>query len=60
MKKKIICALVLVAAILVTAYGTYRYTMLHLSIETDGDGDSAIVTVYGQSDLYGTNGYKVG
>ena len=60
MKKKLIYALVLVAAILATAYGTYRCTMLHLEIETDGDGDSAIVTVYGQSDLYGINGHEIG
>ena len=55
---KVTC--LIVAAILITAFATYRITMMNLNIETDGDGDSAIVTVYGQSDLYGINGHTVG
>lgn len=51
--------LVLVLAVCLTAVLTYRVTMRSLRIETDGYGDSAIVTVFGQSDLYGINGHTV-
>lgn len=56
LKRTLILALVVVA----TAFATYRIIMCNLSIETDGDGDSAFVTVFGQTDFYGINGYTVG
>jgi len=52
-------AIIIIALCLLSAFVSYRVTMSNLSIETDGDGDSAIVTVFGQSDLYGINGYIV-
>lgn len=39
---------------------TYLYTMTHLSIETDGNGDSAFVECAGQVWFYGINGYEIG
>ena len=54
-KKVFVVALI----VILTAFVTYCVTMLNLSIETDGDGDSAIVTVFGQSDMYGINGYTI-
>jgi hypothetical protein len=59
MKRIIRNTFIILGVIIVTAFATYRITMLHLNIETDGDGDSATVTVFGQSDLYGINGYSV-
>ena len=55
MKKIIICLLISLAAF---AAG-HLATIYNLSIETDGDGDSAIVTSFGREHLLGINGYTV-
>lgn len=52
--KVILCAAALTAAF----YVGHLVTLYTLEIETDGDGDSAIVTTLGgQQHLYGINGY---
>lgn len=53
--------LIVITLCLLSAFVSHRATMynLNIEIETDGDGDSAIVTYFGQSDLYGINGYTV-
>lgn len=52
--KLILCAAALTAAFTVG----HLVTICTLEIETDGDGDSAIVTTLGgQQHLYGINGY---
>lgn len=50
---------ILCAAALTTAFTVgHLVTICTLTIETDGDGDSAIVTTLGgQQHLYGINGY---
>lgn len=44
----------------VVALGSHLYTMTHLVIETDGNGDSAFVTCLGNDWFYGINGFEVG
>ena len=57
MKKRIIVRLlVLAAAVVLTAFTTYRITMTNMEIEPTGDGRTAVVTVFGQSDLYELRG----
>ena len=56
MKKIIACLLIATAAFL----AGHLATIYTLEIETDGDGDSAIVTVFGQEHFYGINGYEIG
>lgn len=53
MKKILACLLIAAAAF---AAG-HIATIYNLEIETDGDGDSAIVTSFGQEHFYGINGY---
>lgn len=60
MAKKVLKAAAIVLFAVVVALATYLYTMTHLSIETDGDGDSAFVTCLGQEWFYGINGYEIG
>jgi hypothetical protein len=50
MKKRIALAAIIAALLIGTAYGTYRYTMNHISISTTGS--TAYATVYGQTDIY--------
>lgn len=54
--KKLVIALLALLVVIGTAIGTYAYTMTHLEIQTDGDGDSAFVTCLGQEWFYGING----
>lgn len=56
MKKIIACICIALAAF---AAG-HLTTISTLEIETDGDGDSAIVTSFGAEHLYGINGYDIG
>lgn len=56
MKKIIACICIALAAFTAGHFATL-YT---LEIETDGDGDSAIVTSFGQEHFYGINGYEIG
>ena len=51
--------LLIALLMMITAAGTHIYTMTHLSIETDGDGDSAFITCLGQEWFYRINGYTV-
>lgn len=60
MTKKFLTVLAVLLFAVVIALGTYLYTMTHLSIETDGDGDSAFVECAGQVWFYGINGYEIG
>lgn len=55
MKKIIACLLIAAAAFL----AGHLTTIYNLEIETDGDGDSAIVTSFGAEHFYGINGYTV-
>lgn len=56
--KKIIANIIIAALIFTIGWLVgYRTTILNMSIETDGDGDSAIVTVWNRSDLFYINGY---
>lgn len=48
----------IVAIVIVTAIASHVWTMNSLCIETDGDGDSALVTVAGHEWFYGINGYE--
>lgn len=51
--------LLIALLMMITAAGTHIYTMTHLSIETDGDGDSAFITCAGLTWFYGINGYAI-
>lgn len=55
--KRIIACLLIAATAFLAGHLSTVYT---LEIETDGDGDSAIVTSWGQEHLYGINGYEIG
>lgn len=55
--KKIIACICITLAAFAAGHLTTIYT---LEIETDGDGDSAIVTSFGQEHFYGINGYEIG
>lgn len=59
MKKSIIKGVCVAVALVLTAIGTYWYTMTHLEIITDGDGDCAFITCAGQEWFYGINGYPI-
>ena len=58
MRKTIIQILALLAIITLTAISTHGITMKTLCIETDGDGDSAIVKTASGYWFYGINGYE--
>lgn len=51
-------ALALLLVVVLTATATHILTMRNLTIETDGDGDSAFVTVAGHDWFYGINGHE--
>lgn len=55
MIKKILAVLVI---IVITAMVTHVWTMQNLCIETDGDGDSAIIKTVTGYWFYGINGYE--
>lgn len=57
--KNILKALVVLILMAAAFVGGKQYAITHLEIETDGYGDSAIVTLDGQSHLYGINGYAL-
>lgn len=50
---------VIIALCLLSAISSHVITLQSLHIETNGDGDSAIITSFGRSALYGINGYEV-
>lgn len=55
--KKILAFLLIAASAFLAGHLATIYT---LEIETDGDGDSAIVTSFGAEHFYGINGYEIG
>lgn len=50
--KKILALLAIVAALLLTAWSTYRLTMHSLTIELDAEAGAAYVTAFGMTDIY--------
>lgn len=60
MLNKVLKGIIIILFAIVIALATYLFTMTHLSIETDGDGDSAFVTCAGIEWFYGINGYEIG
>ena len=57
--KHILASIAITLMIFTAFVAGKHYAVTHLEIETDGDGDSAIVTLDGQSHLYGINGYTL-
>lgn len=51
--KRILIAIIIAVALLVTAFLSYRITMRNIRIEVEGD--TAYLTVYGQTDVYDMN-----
>lgn len=58
MKKKILRGIALSILLVAVAVGSHIWTMCNLCIETDGNGDSAILEVAGHYWFYGINGYE--
>ena len=59
MKKSLMMVLTVVLLVAATMVCTYLYTMTHLEITTDGDGDCAFITSAGHEWFYGINGYPI-
>ena len=57
--KKVLSTVTIILMVFTIALASHIWTMNHLSIETDGDGDSAFVTCLGQEWFYGINGYVI-
>lgn len=55
---KTLKALSVLALIIFVAIASHIWTMRNLVIETDGDGDSAIISVAGKNWFVGINGYE--
>lgn len=53
--KKIVLALAVLAALLLTAWSSYRLTMRQLQIETE-PGGVVYVTAWGRTDIYSVEG----
>lgn len=53
--KKIVLALAVIAALMLTAWSTYRATMQQLVIETE-PGGIVYVTAWGLTDVYSVEG----
>ena len=60
MINRVLRATAIILFAIVIALGSHLFTMTHLSIETDGDGDSAFVYCLGLEWFYGINGHEVG
>ena len=58
MIKKALSVALVAALCVATAVGTHIWTMCNMRIETNGDGDSAIIEVAGQYWFYGINGHE--
>ena len=50
--KKFLVLLAVIAALLLTVWGTYRATMRSLQVEIDADAGAAYVTAFGMTDIY--------
>lgn len=57
--KKVLSAITVILMVFTIALASHVWTMHHLSIETDGDGDSAFITCAGLTWFYGINGYAI-
>lgn len=60
MKKKTLAVLFVILVAILSALAGHIWTMHHLTIETDGDGDSAIIEVAGNYWFTGINGLEPG
>lgn len=58
MMNKTLKGLAIAILMIAVVISTHVWTMRNLSIETDGDGDSAFVTVAGHDWFYGINGHE--
>ena len=57
--KKVLSTVTIILMVFTIALASHVWTMHHLSIETDGDGDSAFITCAGLTWFYGINGYAI-
>ncbi len=57
--KKVLSAITVILMVFTIALASHVWKMNHLSIETDGDGDSAFITCAGLTWFYGINGYAI-
>ena len=57
--KKVLNTITIILMVFTIALASHIWTMNHLSIETDGNGDSAFVTCLGQEWFYGINGHCI-
>ena len=53
MKRRFLIVVIIAVALLVTAFLSYRITMRNIRIEVEGE--TAYLTVYGQTDIYDMN-----
>lgn len=57
--KKVLSTVTIILMVFTIALASHVWTMNHLSIETDGNGDSAFVSCAGLTWFYGINGYTI-
>lgn len=57
--RKVLSTITVILMVFTIALASHVWTMNHLSIETDGDGDSAFITCAGLTWFYGINGYAI-
>lgn len=57
--KKVLNTITIILMVFTIALASHIWTMNHLSIETDGNGDSAFVSCAGLTWFYGINGYAI-
>ena len=57
--KKVLSAITVILMVFSIALASHVWTIHHLIIETDGDGDSAFITCAGLTWFYGINGYAI-
>ena len=57
--KKCVKYILIILLMVAVSIATFFVTMNSLTIETDGDGDSAFVSAFGQEWFYGINGYTI-
>lgn len=60
MKKKIIAVILVLTMCIIAFILGHKLTIYTMSIETDGDGDSAFLETLGITYFVGINGYEVG
>jgi hypothetical protein len=57
--RKVLSTITVILMVFTIALVSHVWTMQHLNIETDGDGDSAFITCAGLTWFYGINGYAI-